>query len=198
MSHCEMPIGQPFELPCGLKLSNRIIKTAMEESLGSGDNQPNEFDERHRGLMTDLMISSKDKIDIEKWKRYADVCQSYGTPTIVQINHAGRQSPFGKRPYRQPTIAPSRIAMSIGNNIFARTLQYFVIGTPEKMTLAQIDEAVEKFANAAEIMAKVNFADVEIHASHVVPSKFAVGIKLNSADFNIGGLTEDEAHEQIR
>ncbi|CAF3447418.1 unnamed protein product [Rotaria sp. Silwood1] len=241
MSHCEMPIGQPFELPCGLKLSNRIIKTAMEESLGSGDNQPNEYiyrlyerwakgsfgflltgnvqvDERHRGLMTDLMISSKDKIDIEKWKRYADVCQSYGTPTIVQINHAGRQSPFGKRPYRQPTIAPSRIAMSIGNNIFARTLQYFVIGTPEKMTLAQIDEAVEKFANAAEIMAKFSITENKrideygatpkdrmkflfriIDAIRaVVPSKFAIGIKLNSADFNIGGLTEDEAHEQIR
>ncbi|CAF3449154.1 unnamed protein product [Rotaria sp. Silwood1] len=99
MSHCEMPIGQPFELPCGLKLSNRIIKTAMEESLGSGDNQPNEYiyrlyerwakgsfgflltgnvqvDERHRGLMTDLMISSKDKIDIEKWKRYAAIIDS--------------------------------------------------------------------------------------------------------------------------
>ncbi|CAF3957749.1 unnamed protein product [Rotaria sp. Silwood2] len=56
--------------------------------------------------------------------------------------------------------------MSMGNNIFARTLQYFVIGTPEEMTRAQIDEAVEKFADAAEIMAKVNFARVEIHASH--------------------------------
>ncbi|CAF4150349.1 unnamed protein product, partial [Rotaria sp. Silwood2] len=90
----------------------------------------------------------------------------YGTPTIVQINHAGRQSPLGKRPYRQPTIAPSPIAMSMGKNIFARTLQYFVIGTPEEMTRAQIDEAVEKFADAAEIMAKANFARVEIHTSH--------------------------------
>ncbi|CAF1315051.1 unnamed protein product [Rotaria sordida] len=260
MSYDEMPIGQSFELPCGLKLSNRIVKAAMEESLGSGDNQPNEYiyrlykrwakgsfgliltgnvqiDERYPGLMTDLMISSKDKIDIEKWKQYANVCQSYGTPTIVQINHAGRQSPIGKRPYRQPTIAPSPIGMSLGNNLFARTLQYFVIGTPEEMTLTQIDEAVEKFADAAEIMVKANFAGVEIHASHgylvssflspktnkrkdeygatpkdrmkflfriidairaVVPSKFAVGVKLNSADFSTGGLTEDEAHDQIR
>ncbi|CAF4807981.1 unnamed protein product, partial [Rotaria sp. Silwood2] len=58
------------------------------------------------------------------------------------------------------------IAMSMGKNIFARTLQYFVIGTPEEMTRAQIDEAVEKFADAAEIMAKANFARVEIHTSH--------------------------------
>ncbi len=58
-----------------------------------------QVDERYPGLMTDLMISSKDKIDIEKWKRYADACQSHGTPTIVQINHADRQSPMGKRPF---------------------------------------------------------------------------------------------------
>ncbi|CAF2483211.1 unnamed protein product [Rotaria sp. Silwood2] len=84
-----MPIEQPFELPCGFKLSNRTVKAAMEESFGSGDNQPNEYiyrlyerwakgsfgvlltgnvqvDERYPGLMTDLMISNKDKIDIEK------------------------------------------------------------------------------------------------------------------------------------
>ncbi|CAF1147191.1 unnamed protein product, partial [Didymodactylos carnosus] len=232
----------------------------MEESLGSGDNQPNEYiyrlyerwakgsfgllltgnvqvDERYPGLMTDIMIPSKDKIDIEKWKRYADVCQSHGIPTIVQINHAGRQSPLGKRPYKQPTIAPSPIPMSIGDNILARTLQRFVIGTPEEMTRAQIDEAVEKFADAAEIMVKAGFAGVEIHASHgylvssflspktnkrrdeygatpkdrmnflfnivdaikaVVPQRFAVGVKLNSADFSAGGLTEEEAHDQIR
>ncbi|CAF1222928.1 unnamed protein product [Rotaria sp. Silwood1] len=260
MSQYDMPIGQPFELPCGLKLSNRIVKAAMEESLGTVDNQPNEYiyrlyerwakgsfgllltgnvqvDERYPGLMTDLMVPSKEKIDIEKWKRYANVCQSYGTPTIVQINHAGRQSPMGKRPFRQPAIAPSPIPMTIGDNILAKMLQSLIIGTPEEMTQSQIDEAVQKFVNAAEIMFQAGFAGVEIHASHgylissflspktnkrrdeygatpkdrmrflfqiidgiraVVPQSFAVGVKLNSADFSTGGLTEDEAQDQIR
>jgi 2,4-dienoyl-CoA reductase-like NADH-dependent reductase (Old Yellow Enzyme family) len=260
MSQFAMPIGQPFELPCGLKLSNRIVKAAMEESLGSGDNQPDEYiyrlyerwakgsfgllltgnvqiDERYPGFMEDLMIPSKDKIDIERWKRYADICQSYGTPTIVQINHAGRQSLIGKRPFKQPAIAPSPIPMSIGENLFARALQRYLIGTPEEMTRAQIEEVIGKFADAAEIMAKAGFAGVEIHGSHgylvssflspktntrkdeygatpkdrmkflfriidairaVVPQGFAVGVKLNSADFSAGGLTEEEAHDQIR
>ncbi|CAF1277921.1 unnamed protein product [Adineta steineri] len=260
MSQDEMPIAQPFEFPCGLKLSNRIVKAAMEESLGSGDNQPNEYiyrlyerwakgsygllitgnviiDERYPGLMTDLMISNKDKIDIEKWKQYANICQSYGTPTIVQINHAGRQSPIGKRPLKQPAIAPSPIPMALGDNIFARTIQRFILRTPEEMTRAQIDEAIQKFADGAEIVAKAGFAGVEIHGSHgylvssflspktnkriddygatpkdrmkflfqiidairnVVPQKFAVGVKLNSADFSTGGLTEEESYDQIR
>jgi len=260
MTQNEMPIGQSLELPCGLKLSNRIIKAAMEESLGHDDNQPNKYiyrlyerwakgsfgllltgnvqvDERYPGLMTDLMITNKDKIDLEKWKHYADVCQSHGTPAIVQINHAGRQSPIGKRPFMQPTIAPSPIPMSLGDNIFAKTIQRIVIGTPKEMTRTEIDEAVGKFADAAELMFKAGFAGVEIHGSHgylvssflspktnkrtdeygatpkdrtkflfrvidairaIVPSTFAVGVKMNSADFSTGGLTEDEAQDQIR
>lgn len=260
MTQNEMPIEQSLELPCGLKLSNRIIKAAMEESLGHGDNQPNKYiyrlyerwakgsfgllltgnvqvDERYPGLMTDLMMTNKDKIDLEKWKHYADVCQSHGAPAIVQINHAGRQSPIGKRPLMQPTIAPSPIPMSLGDNIFAKTIQHIVIGTPKEMTRTEIDEAVGKFADAAELMFKAGFAGVEIHGSHgylvssflspktnkrtdeygatpkdrmkflfrvidairaIVPSTFAVGVKMNSADFSTGGLTEDEAQDQIR
>jgi 2,4-dienoyl-CoA reductase-like NADH-dependent reductase (Old Yellow Enzyme family) len=260
MSQNEMPIGQPFELLCGLKLSNRIVKASMEEMLGSGDNQPNEYiyrlyerwakgsfgliltgnvqiDERYPGLMTDIMIPSKDKIDIEKWKRYANACQSHGTPAIVQINHAGRQSPSGKRPLRQRPIAPSPVPLSFGDNIFARTLQRLAIGTPHEMTRTQIDEIIQKFVEAAEIMVKAGFAGVELHGAHgylissflspktnrrndeygatpkdrmtflfrlidairtVVPHGFAVGVKLNSADFSIGGLTEEETHDQIR
>ncbi|UJR08626.1 hypothetical protein I4U23_012885 [Adineta vaga] len=260
MSQDVMPIAQTFEFPCGLKVSNRIVKAAMEESLGSGDNQPNEYiyrlyerwakgsygllltgnvqiDERFPGLLTDLMIPSKEKIDLDRWKRYANACQSHGTPTIVQINHAGRQSPMGKRSFRQPPIAPSPIKMSMGDGLFARTLQRFVSPIPEEMTQAQINDVVQKFADTAELMAKAGFAGVEIHGSHgylvssflspktnrrtdnygatpkdrmkflfqiidairaVVPKSFAVGVKLNSSDFSTGGLTEDEAHDQIR
>jgi len=139
---------QPFELLCGLKVFNKIVKAALEESLGKGDNQPYKYIYRlyerwakgSLGLIIDLMISSKDKIDNEKWKRYADACQSHSIPTIVQINHVGRQSPMGTR----------RIVMD----------------TSKEMTLIEIDEAVGKFADAAEIMAKAGFSEVEIHASH--------------------------------
>ena len=253
-------LDQPLEFQCGLKLSNRLVKAAMEESLGSGDNQPNEYifrlydrwsrgsygllltgnvqvDERYPGLMEDMMIPAADRIDLEKWKDYARSAQSHGTPTIVQINHAGRQSFMGKRPFKQPAIAPSPVPMKVGENWLARLLQRYVLGTPREMTLAEIDEAVEKFVFAAQLMAKAGFAGVEIHGSHgylvssflspktnrrtdeygataksrvkflfriidgiraVVPRGFAIGVKLNSADFSVGGLTEDEAHEQIR
>jgi len=260
MSQDDMPIEQSFQLPCGLKLANRIIKAALEESLGSGDQQPNKYiyrlygqwakssfgliltgnvqvDARYPGLMTDLMITNKNDIDLDKWKQYASVCQSHGTPAIVQLCHAGRQSAIGKRPFRQPAIAPSPIPMSIGDGFIAKTVQRFLIGTPKEMSREDIDEAVQKFIDAAEIMCKAGFSGVEIHGSHgylvssflspktnqrtdeygatakdrmkflfrivdgiraLVPSTFAIGVKLNSADFSTGGLTEDEAQDQIR
>lgn len=261
MSQNDMPIAQPFQLPCGLKISNRIVKAAMEEMLGSGDNQPNEYmyriydrwakgsfgllltgnvqiDERYPGLMTDMIIpNNKDKIDMAKWKRYAEVCQSHGTPTIVQINHAGRQSPAGKRPFLQRSIAPSSVPLSISSNMVIQALQKLALGTPAEMTQDQIDETIQKFIDAAELMFKAGFAGVELHGSHgylissflspktnrrkdkygatpkdrlrflfeiidgiraVVPPTFAVGVKLNSADYSTGGLTEEDAYDQIK
>lgn len=260
MSQDDMPIGQSFQLPCGLQLSNRIVKAALEESLGSGDQQPNQYiyrlyeqwakssfgliltgnvqvDARYPGLMTDLMIFDKKQIDLNKWIKYANACQSHGTPAIVQLCHAGRQSPIGKRPFTQPTIAPSPIPMSLGEGLIARTIQRFLIGIPKEMSREEIDEAVQKFIDAAEIMYKAGFAGVEIHGSHgylvssflspktnqrtdeygatpkdrmrflfriidgiraILPSSFALGVKLNSADFSTGGLTEGEAQDQIR
>ena len=253
-------IGESFEFPCGLKVSNRIVKAAMEESLGEGDNQPNhhiyrlyerwaagsfgflltgnvQIDERYPGLMTDLMIPSDDRFDLSRWKKFADICQSHGTPTIVQINHGGRQSFLGKRPFRQPPIAPSAIPLAIGDGWFARLLQRFLLVALREMTRTEIEQTIEQFGNAAKLMFRAGFAGVEIHGSHgylvssflspktnrrtdefggtaknrmqflfriidnirsVVPSTFAVGVKLNSADFSVGGLTEEEAADQIR
>ncbi|MEL6215943.1 MAG: oxidoreductase, partial [Pseudomonadota bacterium] len=34
------PVFQPLELPCGVALKNRIIKSAMSDSLGDGRGQP--------------------------------------------------------------------------------------------------------------------------------------------------------------
>lgn len=148
-----MSIAQTFVLPYGLKLSNRIIKASMEKMLGSDDNQPNEYiyrlderwatasfgiiltvnvqiDERYPGFMTDIMIPTKDKIDINIRKWYAHACQSHRTSGIIQINHVGRQSSVGKGSFRERPIASSPAPLCISDNIFARTAQRLVIGTP--------------------------------------------------------------------
>jgi 2,4-dienoyl-CoA reductase-like NADH-dependent reductase (Old Yellow Enzyme family) len=35
-------LGQPLDLPCGVRLKNRLIKSAMSDSLGDGEGNPTE------------------------------------------------------------------------------------------------------------------------------------------------------------
>jgi len=256
-----MSLNEELRLPCGLILPNRLVKAAMEESLASGDHQPNEHiyrlysrwargsygllitgnvqvDERYPGMMTDLMVPrTTDRLNLDKWKKYAESCQQNGTPTVVQINHAGRQSFMGKRSFREPPIAPSAVPLSLGDGFVAHSIEKYLLGSPRQMTREEINDAVAKFVVAAKLMYDAGFSGVEIHGSHgylvssflspktnrrtdeygatakdrmrflfeivdeirrVVPSSFAVGVKLNSSDFSSGGLTEDEAEDQIR
>ena len=184
--------------------------------------------------MTDIMICNKDKIDIEKWKRYTSVCQSHGTPTIVQINHDG-QSPAGKRPFTKSPIALSPASPSISTNVFALIVQCLSMGTPNEMPRAQTDETIRKIVEVADLIVKAGFAGVDIRGNHsylvssflspktnkredeyraalkgrtkflfqitdsiraVALRSFAVGVKISSADFSNGGLTEEEALDQ--
>jgi len=105
---------------------------------------------------------------LEAWKSWAKECNSHGTPTIVQINHPGRQSPMGagKRGLFEKNLAPSAVRLEFGSGIVARTLSRLVFGTPREMTSEDIRNVVQQFANAARLAADAGFAGVEIHAAH--------------------------------
>ena len=112
------PVGpveltDPLRLPCGLMLANRIAKAAMTECLA--DPRTNEANARHErlyrrwaqggvGLMMtgNVMVDRRylerstnvvldagtDRAALERW---AQAAQSTGVPTLVQVNHPGRQ-----------------------------------------------------------------------------------------------------------
>jgi 2,4-dienoyl-CoA reductase-like NADH-dependent reductase (Old Yellow Enzyme family) len=104
--------------------------------------------------------------------------------------------------------------------------------TPRELTSGEIEDIIERFANAAAVCETAGFDGVQIHGAHGylvaqclsplsnqrddewggdperrmrfvlevvrrirsrVSPAFAVGIKLNSADFQRGGFTEDES-----
>ena len=121
-------LTDPLRLPCGLVLPNRIAKAAMTECLA--DPRTNDANTRHEqlyrrwaaggvGLMvtgnvmvdrrylertTNVVIDGRtDRAALERW---AQAAQSTGVPTLVQVNHPGRQcSVFVSR----SPVAPSRV-----------------------------------------------------------------------------------------
>ncbi|MEB3031730.1 NADH:flavin oxidoreductase/NADH oxidase family protein [[Mycobacterium] nativiensis] len=233
-------LHDPLTLPCGLVLPNRIMKAALSEGLGNKHNAP---DARLEQLYTSwsrggfgLIVTGNVMVDrtqlgepgnvviederhLDALARWAKATKDAGVPTLVQINHPGRQSnpmALGHTP-----VAPSAIPLNFPG-----------AATPRELTPAEIEDIIDRFATAAAVCETAGFDGVQIHGAHGylvaqflsplsnrrddqwggdpqrrmrfvleiarrirarVSPGFAVGIKLNSADFQRGGFSEDES-----
>ncbi|KAK6063040.1 NADH:flavin oxidoreductase/NADH oxidase [Seiridium cupressi] len=189
----DMHIAQPLTLPNGLTLPNRLVNAAMAESLADKQGLPSkqtyapyrawakggwgmvltgnvQVDSRYLGSPGDASLNETIEYEkmLEVWKTWAKICNSEGTPTLVQINHPGRQSPLGcgDRGFFVKNLAPSAIPMDFGSGLVPKLVNSLVFGTPKEMTQADIDDVVRRFAATARLSAEAGFAGAEIHAAH--------------------------------
>lgn len=90
------------------------------------------------------------------------------TPTIVQLNHPGRQSPrgAGTRGLFTPPIAPSAIPLTLGPGWAAHLLRLLAFPAPRAMGREDIAAVAAQFARAARLVAAAGFDGVEIHGAH--------------------------------
>ena len=246
MTHKVQPLAEPFSLPCGQVLANRLVKSAMSETLGTLDNRVTpSLVSLYRtwgqsgcallvtgNVMVDRNAISEpgnvcieDERDMALLKEWAQAGQHAGNKIWVQLNHPGRQSPKG---LNKENIAPSAVP-------FSKALSAY-FNAPRAATETEILDIIERFAKAAAIVKAAGFDGVQIHAAHgylasqflspltnqrqdqwggssenrrrfvlalyrairsAVGTDFAVGIKLNSADFQKGGFSEEESSALI-
>ena len=233
-------IENAFVLPCGLTLPNRIVKAAMTERLAGVDGRATRaharlferfahggagmlitgnvaVDSAHLEAPGNVWIDRENSLDaLSAWARAGRSAQG---AMIMQINHAGRQTP---RSVSAHSLAPSAIPLKFG--------RYF--STPRAMTEDEIEATAEQFVYAAAIAAKAGFDGVQVHAAHgyllsqflsprvncrddqwggalenrarllldivrairaSAAARFAVGVKLNVGDFIKGGLEPEDA-----
>ena len=237
-------LTDPLPLPCGQVLPNRIMKAALSEALADRRNAPDGrleqlYSRWSRGgyglLITGNAMVDRtqlgepgnvvidDDADLPALERWAASARESGVPIWVQLNHPGRQSnllALGHTP-----VAPSAVPLNLPG-----------AATPRELTSEEIEEIIERFANAANLCEKAGFNGVQIHAAHgylitqflspltnlrddewggdpvrrmrfllevvrrvrarVTPG-FAVSVKLNSADFQRGGFTEEESRAVV-
>ncbi|OAR02828.1 hypothetical protein LLEC1_01603 [Akanthomyces lecanii] len=175
----------------------------------------------------------QEQTQLDAWKLWAEASSQDGTLAVVQLNHAGRQTPFATG------LAPSAIPLDFGRGFWPWVASTFVFRRPREMTVQDIQQTVADFADAARLAADAGFAGVELHAAHgyllnlfllsssnirqddyggsakarakvvvdiihairaVVPPRFCIGIKLNSADFknDIEEVEKDDYIVQLR
>jgi 2,4-dienoyl-CoA reductase-like NADH-dependent reductase (Old Yellow Enzyme family) len=236
-------IETAFELPSGLVVPNRIVKAATSEKLAGRRGVPNEglarlYERWGRGgsgmLITGNVIVDpagregrgnvvvEDDRHLDALSEWARRAQANGSKLVMQISHAGRQTP--KAVSRRP-VAPSPIGLKGVMGL---------AGKPRALEDHEIEILVNRFARTALIAKRAGFSGVQLHGAHgylisqflspltnqrtdrwggslenrmrfllrtlaavrgAVGTGFAVGIKLNSADFQRGGFSEDESME---
>ncbi|OAV98811.1 hypothetical protein PTTG_05335 [Puccinia triticina 1-1 BBBD Race 1] len=252
-------IQQPIRLPCGLELTNRLVKAAMAPCLAkSGQPTPEhhrlyhqwsqdrfgllitenvQVCPRHLATPTDVSIhqaSEKDPIPTG-WQAWAKVCR---TPTLVQLSHAGLQSPRGcGRSLGERPIGPSAMRVSLGNRLIDRLVAWALFDYAREASKEDIDRTIDQFRAAALFCHRAGFQGVQLHCSHgfllseflsaktnqrqdeygmsaknrlrilfqiidairsSVPKSFCLSIKLNCSDLSEGGLTQEEALDNLR
>lgn len=237
-------LPDPLELPCGVRLPNRIAKAALSEALGDADNSPDErivtlyrrwarggygllvtgnimVDRAHLGEPGNIVI--EDDRALTQLTAWTKAVHDGGAAIFAQLNHPGRQSNLmevGRRP-----VAPSAVPLALPG-----------APTPRALTAAEIEEIIDRFGTAAAVCEEAGFDGVELHAAHGylvaqflspltnlrtdewggtperrmrfllevvrrvrrrVSPGFAVAVKLNSADFQRGGFSEDESRAVV-
>ena len=236
---------QPFTFKNGQTAKNRFFKSAMEEQLAK-HSQPTEqlvrlYDTWAKGgagvLVTgNVMVADNGKGSIDDvvltdgrsmdtLKAWAKAGTQNDTLLIMQINHAGKQSPKVINPV---PVAPSAVALK-GMDGF--------INPPRALADNEIETIIQQFIQTAKIAEQAGFSGVQIHGAHgylvsqflsphhnqrtdkwggslenrmrflveiyqgiraVVRPEFLVGLKLNSADFQKGGFDENDSIQVVQ
>ncbi|MDO9180379.1 MAG: NADH:flavin oxidoreductase/NADH oxidase family protein [Agitococcus sp.] len=173
-------LNDPFTLPCGVVLPNRLAKAAMTEGLSDKKLQATDrlanlyrtWSEGGAGLLItgNVMIDQRVleragnvAIDITaggdslesraKLQRWAQAGTVAGNQLWMQISHAGRQSP---RYITQEPLAPSAVQLDIAGS-FAK---------PRALCEEEILDFINRFAQVAKIARETGFTGVQIHSAH--------------------------------
>ncbi|MGV9676546.1 nitroreductase family deazaflavin-dependent oxidoreductase [Nocardia sp. NPDC003482] len=168
-------------------------------------------------------VAIEDERHLDGLTRWAKAAKDGGTPVWVQLNHPGRQAnPLASR--RRP-VAPSAVALDIPGMPTPRELtEPEILDLVTRFaTAARVTEAagfdgvqihgahgylVSQFLSpltnrrtdawGGDTSRRSRFVlEVARAIRAAVSPGFAVAIKLNSADFQRGGLTEDESRDVI-
>lgn len=169
-------LSQSFTLPNGILVKNRLLKSAMSEALGKPDGAPKPdlatlygawakggigicvtgnvmIDHRALGEPGNVII--EDETHLSELRAWAEAATQNNTQCWVQLNHPGKQAPKG---LNQETVSPSAVP-------FRKDMQAF-FPTPRALTEMEIQDLIQRFANAAAIVQKAGFSGVQIHGAH--------------------------------
>ncbi|MGZ4476323.1 MAG: NADH:flavin oxidoreductase/NADH oxidase family protein [Nocardioides sp.] len=169
-------LSEPFTLPNGFVIPNRLAKAALSEGLAERDGSPgarilrlydrwaasgvglsitgNVMIDRRCGLGEPGNVLVEDERHLAALAAWAQTAKAGGSAAWVQINHPGRQTPRTITPH---PVAPSAVALPGSARLFA---------TPRELTNAEIEDLIARYATAARVVTRAGFDGIQIHGAH--------------------------------
>ncbi len=166
-------LGDSLTLRSGTVLRNRICKASMNEALATADGRATPahvslyeawansgasllitgnmmVDGKHMNepLVVDTLLDS----NMELLRKWAATGRATNTHIWPQLNHPGKQSP---KMVNDAPVAPS--VVPIENDLFV---------PPRAQTDAEIEEIIDRFAEAAARLEEAGFSGVQLHGAH--------------------------------
>jgi 2,4-dienoyl-CoA reductase-like NADH-dependent reductase (Old Yellow Enzyme family) len=191
----------PLTLPCGVRIKNRMAKSAMSENLAGVDHAPtpllvNLYERWAAGgiglcITGNIMVDAsalgeprnvvvEDETFLEGLRSWAAAGTKNKTHLWAQLNHPGKQSP---KALSEAPVAPSAIG-------FSGALQKF-FNPPRALAEAEIKDLIQRFANTAKIVKKAGFTGVQIHGAHGYLVSQFLSPKHNQRTDDWGGTPEN-------
>jgi 2,4-dienoyl-CoA reductase-like NADH-dependent reductase (Old Yellow Enzyme family) len=185
----------------GIKLKNRIIRSATYEGMAEENGFPTEklknlYIRLAKGGVgaiitgftivqadgkssapTDAMIDN-DKI-IPAYKEITDAVHEYDTPIIMQISHCGRQT--RSQITGLPIVAPSALRDTFFNE-----------DMPKEISEDEINEIINNFVSAIIRARKAGFDGVQLHLAHGYLLSEFLSSHANHRKDRWGGSTENK------
>ncbi|GAA5955068.1 hypothetical protein JCM21900_002775 [Sporobolomyces salmonicolor] len=213
------PLAQPIHFErSGLTAPNVFLKSAMSERLCTWSNE--DFDQRGKptpayvklyeewgkgeiGVIVlgnvpvnrtapeaehNAVIDKANPWDaVEAFKPVIKGAKAHGSLVIAQLTHAGRQT--GETVNKEPVSSGDVLCPPMLGQTFRR---------PRPMTLQEIDELVEAFGHAAEVLHKAGADGAQLHAAHgYLLSQFLSG-RVNNRTDDYGGSLENRSRVVFR
>lgn len=197
-----------LKLPCGATLDNRLCKAAMTEGLADSRNFPTsqhdvlyrqwtgpgllltgniQVDRRYLERPGNVAIEAASVGDqLDKLKSWAQTATTPTTSTWVQLSHAGRQTL--KIVAKEP-VGPSAIGLDLPGGQF---------GVPRALSEEEIEDVIERFAFAAQIVKSVGFGGVQVHGAHGYLISSFLNPRANQRTDQWGGSLENRARLLVR
>lgn len=181
MTETQSPLFQPFQLG-PTRLKNRVVMSPMTRNRAIG-NVPAEIAAtyyRQRAgaglIITEGTAPAPDGLgyaripglfdaaQVAGWKRVTSAVHEAGGAIFVQLMHTGRASHVANLPAGARVLAPSAVALP--SDIWVDPDGNQPASPPEAMSEADIERALDGFAQSSALALEAGFDGVELHGAN--------------------------------